>query len=131
MTYPTPEPTGAFLRFAIEAVTNIDLYIQAEQDLDLHPSCVGGIDQIRRRAGELARALAADWLRTEAYYVASEPLVEIHDVFANLDDAVSDAERATRECGGVFLVLRAGEVVERVGVVASAERVIAVAEAHP
>lgn len=127
--YPTPEPNCNTLAVALEHVDNAAMYARASQDLDIEASCVGAPDSIASLAARYALQMARDWLATEAYYVACEDKLgfAIHDVFAHLDDARTDALRAARECAHEFLILRAGRIVERV---AAPEMVTARAESQ-
>ncbi len=114
--YPTPEPNCDTLSVALDHVDNAEMYARASQDLDVEASCVGAPDSVASLAARYALNMARDWLATEAYYVACEDQLgfAIHDVFAHLDDARTDAARSARECRHEFLILRAGRLVERV-----------------
>lgn len=112
--YPTPEANCNTIAVALEHVDNAETYARASQDLDIEASCAG--DSIVALAARYALQMARDWLATEAYYVACEDEIgfSIHEVFAHLDDARTDALRAARECMHEFLILQAGRIVERV-----------------
>lgn len=127
--YPTPEANCNTLSVALEHVDNAETYARASQDLDVEASCAGAPDSIASLAARYALDMARDWLATEAYYVACEDEIgfSIHDVFAHLDDARTDALRAARECDHAMLILRAGRIVERV---AAPEMVTARAESR-
>lgn len=114
--YPTPEANCNTLSVALDHVDNAETYARASQDLDVEASCVGAPDSIASLAARYALQMARDWLATEAYYVACQDEIgfAIHDVFAHLDDARTDALRAARECMHEFLILQAGRIVERV-----------------